>query len=509
MLSLSMGWGIRGNFGHELGAMLPGALTGIAVCLMSGREDWQRRVLYFGFFGAIGWGFGASMSYMQVVSYAQSGHAASQLDGYYGLFVIGFLTAALGGACLAYPAVENRERLTAFFKPLILVLGLWIALQFVEDQLDFWYRRIFLNTAISDRVWFRQNRPFYWLDSNWLYALTALIGVCVYDLADRWGKGEETRQARWRELSAGAALPILGAVAGVAAQWALKQSGLLGPLLAFFVRPQGDPTAPIMDNSGNLLHFDPPLTAKDFPYNWPQLFFDLGPHLGWIFGALVGFAFYFRPYGKWRSGSALILYMALGWFIAFLGLPVMLSPLFAGIGGFRMTPPRGDNWAGALGLWLGLILWMKRNGLGAVNFASIVCGLLGGLGFMTTQFIKVMCCAPGNRAVTSDPTTLAKWAHWQSANWHSIIMEQGAGLLFGRNHFCECPGLHFCARDFRAGTTATAPELARAGRNALASNDAGVYVDLFAGDARGRPGLHRHRAIHLSWNGRGWEFADE
>jgi hypothetical protein len=29
MLSLSIGWGIRGNFGHELGAMLPGVLTGI------------------------------------------------------------------------------------------------------------------------------------------------------------------------------------------------------------------------------------------------------------------------------------------------------------------------------------------------------------------------------------------------------------------------------------------------------------------------------------------------
>lgn len=68
MLSLSIGWGIRGNFGHELGAMLPGALTALAICLMSGRADWHRRVLYLGFFGALGWGFGASMSYLQVVS---------------------------------------------------------------------------------------------------------------------------------------------------------------------------------------------------------------------------------------------------------------------------------------------------------------------------------------------------------------------------------------------------------------------------------------------------------
>ena len=29
-LSLCLGWGIRGNFGHEYGAALPGALTAMA-----------------------------------------------------------------------------------------------------------------------------------------------------------------------------------------------------------------------------------------------------------------------------------------------------------------------------------------------------------------------------------------------------------------------------------------------------------------------------------------------
>src|SRR5437870_2225057 len=77
-LSLSIGWGIRGNFGHEYGAMIPGALAAIAAVLMSGREDWWRRVAYFGMFGALGWSFGRSISYMQVIAYTHSGHLPSQ-----------------------------------------------------------------------------------------------------------------------------------------------------------------------------------------------------------------------------------------------------------------------------------------------------------------------------------------------------------------------------------------------------------------------------------------------
>ena len=111
-LSLSIGWGIRGNFGHEYGAMIPGALTAIAVCLMSGREDWRRRVPYFGVFGALGWAFGGSMSYGQVIAYTHSGDLSTQLWGFASLFLIGYLWAGLGGAGTAFPAVATRERLT-------------------------------------------------------------------------------------------------------------------------------------------------------------------------------------------------------------------------------------------------------------------------------------------------------------------------------------------------------------------------------------------------------------
>ena len=90
-ISLSIGWGIRGNFGHEYGASFAGCLAALAAAILSGREDWRQRIPYFAFFGALGWGFGASISYMQVISYSESGHAVSQWYGYLCLFLIGFL----------------------------------------------------------------------------------------------------------------------------------------------------------------------------------------------------------------------------------------------------------------------------------------------------------------------------------------------------------------------------------------------------------------------------------
>jgi len=48
-LALSIGWGVRGNWGHEVGAMVPGALAAMAAVLVSGRADWYRRAPFFAF----------------------------------------------------------------------------------------------------------------------------------------------------------------------------------------------------------------------------------------------------------------------------------------------------------------------------------------------------------------------------------------------------------------------------------------------------------------------------
>ncbi len=275
-LSLSIGWGIRGNFGHEAGAMIAGALVGIAVVLFSGRDDWHRRVAYFALFGAIGWSFGGSQSYMQVLAYTHSGDSTSVLYGFACLFLLGFLWAAFGGAGTALPACLDRERLTALFAPMTAVFVAWIA---EELWLEPWLHSL----------GYRLN----WFDTDWPGALVAIVSA-----------------------------------------------------------------------------------------------------LGWS-----------AIRRRIDEGASLILHMAIGWWIGFLVLVVGL--------GFRMTPPRGDNWSGCLGMLVGLLVFCWRMKLPDVALASLVTGTIGGIGFAGAVMLKLV-------EVTSGLQT----------NWHSIY-EQTAGLFNG------------------------------------------------------------------------------
>ncbi|QQS45903.1 MAG: hypothetical protein IPM66_18560 [Acidobacteriota bacterium] len=280
-LSLSIGWGIRGNFGHEIGAMAPGALAAMAIALLSGRDDWRRKVAWFGMFGALGWAFGGSMSYGQVIGYTHSGHSMSVLYGFTSLFLIGFLWGAIGGAGTALPAILTREKLAEFLPPLMAVFIVW----FLQDIVE--------NTLIAVNSDFRQESPLYWYDTDWLAAATAIAAILA---------------------------------------------------LAAVRRRICDP-------------------------------------------------------------SRLMLHMAAGWWIGFL----VLVPLL----GWRMTPPRGDNWAGCLGMTIGLWIYLQRSGLRAVTLASVLTGFFGGFGFAFATFLRLFGFKTG----------------WQT-NWHSF-MEQSYGFING------------------------------------------------------------------------------
>ncbi len=280
-LSLSIGWGIRGNFGHEYGAMIPGALAAMAAALLSGREDWWKRAAHFGFFGGLGWSLGGSMSYMQVIAYTHSGHSGSVLYGFAALFLIGFLWAAMGGAGTALPAVLDRKQLDEFFVPLTAVFLAWC----LQDLAVAWLE----NTDPQ----FRQASPLYWYDTDWLAAAVAIGAVVILALARR----------------------------------------------------------------------------------------------------------------RVDAGSSLILHMAIGWWIGFLGLVVIL--------GWRMTPPRGDNWAGCLGMVGGMWLFFARRGWTSVTLSSLITGFVGGFGFATATLFELLGVKTG----------------WQT-NWHSVL-EQNYGSING------------------------------------------------------------------------------
>jgi hypothetical protein len=420
-LSLSIGWGIRGNLGHERGAMIPGALAAIAVCLLSNREDWRERVAYFALFGALGWGLGGSMSYMQVIAYAHSGHAPSQYYGFFALFLIGFLWAALGGAGTALPAVLDRRDLCDLFRPLCVVLAMLALLYFVEDPAARAIQPQFDTQAGSIVGWHRHESALYWFDSNWLDALVVIIGLCAFDLVDRrFGK------SLW--------LPGLAAVGGVIghlAQAAIRsRAGWSGAIHDALVHAQGDS-----------ILFD----RKQLVTNWPAAFLGESDYVGLALGLIAGIGCYFAWFGKFRRGSSLLMHLALGWFAGFLLLPVLFD--------VRLTPPRGDNWAGMLGLFVGLVIYCVRCRQWALLAASLVAGIVGGIGFSGTACVEALLESFGNANLA--PGLAETWTHWQtgptngpipmdalaaqpihhwefwlSANWHSFL-EQTYGFVNG------------------------------------------------------------------------------
>ncbi|WP_229311460.1 hypothetical protein [Larkinella rosea] len=419
-LSLSIGWGIRGNFGHEYGAAFAGCLAAITVALMSGREDWRQRVLYFAFFGAIGWGFGASISYMQVISYTQSGHVLSQWYGYTGLFYIGFLWAGLGGAGTALAAVAEQDRLVRLFKPILFVFAAWFFQDLIEDAVA----KALQSGLGFDRTWSRHKSPLYWFDADYLGASFALLGVGIYDLQER------------RQIN-GWLLPVFagtGAVLGYLSQWMLQKSGLEAGLSSMLTYQLGDPS--YVDPATGKTAFDP----HNFLNNWPQWFGDYPQHVGWVIGLVLGITAYFIRFGKFRNGSSLIVYMASGWLLAFLAFPVLGSLFFADVGGIRMTPPRSDDWAGITGVFVGTVLWMRRNQLLPVAVAAVMSGTMGGLGFSGVQCLKHLLMAPGNPTILKNKGVLPEsesflqittnWANWQHQNWHSFL-EQSYGFVNG------------------------------------------------------------------------------
>lgn len=116
-LVMAYGWGYRGIVGHEGGAMVPGALLGLAVCLGSGRADWYRRAAVAGLFGAAGWAWGGSMSYMEQTMYTVSDAFPDVFYGYSVLFLMGGIWAGIGGGLLGMALTLPRSALQRFAGP--------------------------------------------------------------------------------------------------------------------------------------------------------------------------------------------------------------------------------------------------------------------------------------------------------------------------------------------------------------------------------------------------------
>jgi hypothetical protein len=97
--------------------------------------------------------------------------------------------------------------------------------------------------------------------------------------------------------------------------------------------------------------------------------------------------------------------MSLGWWIGFL--------LLVNVLGLRMTPPRGDNWSGILGMVGGLWFYLWRRGDRIPLWSSICAGFWGGFGFAFATLLKLIELKSG-----------------AETNWHSVL-EQTYGFING------------------------------------------------------------------------------
>ncbi|HEV3078852.1 MAG TPA: hypothetical protein VGY66_03710 [Gemmataceae bacterium] len=312
-LAMSVGWGFRGDYGHEWGAMVPGALLGLSVCLTSGREDWWKRASLLAMLGAIGWAFGGKMSYAKITGYTAHTSFPDVAYGYACLFAIGALWAGIGAAVLGLGITRARSYFDAFAWPLTAIYLVWKCLEWIP----------------------------VWNGRQWMSATAYLM--------HGWN-------SIWEHLVGSGHAPV----------W-------------FHYQPMNHDTSWVAATAALLV------------------------------AAVLGLVL-----PRSRPACVLILILSAFWW---LGLS-----LFVGVLGWRMTPPRSDNWAGVLGLYVGLVVYL----LGTRNRAALslsLYGLLaGGIGFAVTDLLNMLGRAqwgPIGRYEMLQGLDYWKW------------MEQGFGLLMG------------------------------------------------------------------------------
>ncbi|MBP3957366.1 hypothetical protein J8F10_19140 [Gemmata sp. G18] len=164
--AVGMAWGIRGDYGHVIGAMYPGAVLGLAWVFVAGSSTLRSRMSVIAALTAAGIGAGGQMSYGVLHGYAQADTLPNYAYGFAALFLQGGCWGTFGGG-LAGLLAERRAVRTGDWVGLLasVVLGGWLAPALLVDAIGFHINPprnniavAFLGAALGQFAWLAWTR---------------------------------------------------------------------------------------------------------------------------------------------------------------------------------------------------------------------------------------------------------------------------------------------------------------------------------------------------------------
>ena len=170
-----MGWGIRGQYGHETGAMLSGALVGFTLMLLYGAQLRPRTALVAIAMLTVGIGIGGLETYGQTIGLTQNkevlGNTSAFVWGELGLFIKGGLWIAIGATFFG-SALSGRGW---SLKHILSVLGIMMAAFLIGQRL--------LNMPFDPEA---HKLPLLNFSADWRWTPDATLDV-LKPRQERWG----------------------------------------------------------------------------------------------------------------------------------------------------------------------------------------------------------------------------------------------------------------------------------------------------------------------------------
>ena len=205
-LAGGMGWGIRGQYGHETGAMNAGVLVSLTLCFLLCPRMPIRQLVSAIALGIVAMGIGGSMTYGQTVGLTHDHNLVGNLEafrwGFIGLFVKGGIWISFFAVFLGMGLSGVRYRSRDMLVLMLSALGAYQIGVLLLNEPFYPADKVLPNFYFSDSWYFEPEGGIKPRRETWGGLLFALTTVFIY--AGYWMKDKLARNmALWGLLGGG------------------------------------------------------------------------------------------------------------------------------------------------------------------------------------------------------------------------------------------------------------------------------------------------------------------